>query len=140
MGRVVGIDYGNKRVGVAVTDPAQIFAFPLNTFKASEIDKFIADYVASENVEAFVVGYPVQLNNEPSESVRYVNPFIKKLRKTYPGLPVYLVDERFTSQMALQTMIDGGMKKKGRQNKMIIDMISASIILQSWIDGKASKK
>jgi putative holliday junction resolvase len=139
MGRVLGIDYGNKRVGLAVTDPSQIFAFPLNTLKTSEIDKFIADYVAAEHVEAFVVGYPVQMNNEPSESVKYINPFIKKLKKIYPGFPVYLVDERFTTQMALKTMIEGGLKKKKRQNKMIVDMISASIILQSWLDGKPNK-
>lgn len=136
MGRVLGIDYGNKRVGLAVTDPLQIFASPLNTVSAHDIDNFIAEYVASEQVDAFVVGYPVRLNNEPSKNVKYVDPFIRKLKKRFPGVPVHLVDERFTSQMAFRTMIDGGLKKKERQNKMIVDKISASIILQSWLDRK----
>jgi putative holliday junction resolvase len=139
MGRILGIDYGNKRVGVAVTDPLQIFASPLNTISTSEIVKFISDYSAREQVEAFVVGYPVQMNNQPSESVRYINPFIKKLRKDYPSIPVHLVDERFTSQMALQSIIDSGVKKKDRQNKMTVDMVSASIILQSWLDRRKAK-
>jgi putative holliday junction resolvase len=139
MGRILGIDYGNKRVGVAVTDPLQIFASPLNTISTSEIVKFISDYSAREQVEAFVVGYPVQMNNQPSESVRYINPFIKKLRKDYPAIPVHLVDERFTSQMALKSIIDSGVKKKDRQNKMTVDMVSASIILQSWLDSRKAK-
>ena len=137
MGRILGIDYGRKRVGLAVTDPLKIFASPLNTISAHDIDNFIADYMASEDVEAFVIGYPVNLNNEPSESVKYIDPFIRKLKKRFPGVPVHLVDERFTSQMALKTMIDGGLKKKERQNKSIIDMISASIILQSFLDRKS---
>jgi RNAse H-fold protein YqgF len=139
MGRILGIDYGNKRVGLAVTDPLQIFASPLNTISAHDIDNFIADYMASEQVDAFVIGYPVKLNNEPSESVKYIDPFIRKLKKRFPGVPVHLVDERFTSQMAFRTMIDGGLKKKERQNKSIIDMISASIILQSFLDSKSAK-
>ena len=137
MGRILGIDYGRKRVGLAVTDPLKIFASPLNTISAHDIDNFIADYMASEEVEAFVIGYPVKLNNEPSESVKYINPFIRKLKIRFPGVPVHLVDERFTSQMALKTMIEGGLKKKERQNKSIIDMISASIILQSFLDRKS---
>ena len=137
MGRILGIDYGRKRVGLAVTDPLKIFASPLNTISAHDIDNFIADYMASEEVEAFVIGYPVKLNNEPSESVKYINPFIRKLKIRFPGVPVHLVDERFTSQMAFRTMIDGGLKKKERQNKSIIDMISASIILQSFLDRKS---
>jgi putative Holliday junction resolvase len=139
MGRILGIDYGRKRVGLAVTDPLQIFASPLNTISAHDIDKFIVDYFASEQVDAFVIGYPVQMNNEPSESVKYIDPFIRKLKKMFPGVPVHLVDERFTSQMAFRTMIDGGVKKKERRNKMIIDMISASIILQSWLDSKSAR-
>jgi putative holliday junction resolvase len=140
MGRILGIDYGRKRVGLAVTDPLQIFASPLNTVSAHDIEKFIAEYMASEHVEAFVIGYPVQMNNEPSESVRYIDPFIKKIKKRFPGIPVHLADERFTSQMAFRTMIDGGLKKKERQNKMLIDMISASIILQSFLDSRNTKK
>jgi putative Holliday junction resolvase len=139
MGRILGIDYGNKRVGLAVTDPMQIFASPLNTISAHDIDNFIAEYMASEQVDAFVVGYPVQMNNEPSESVKYIDPFIRKLKKKFPGVPVHMVDERFTSQMAFRTIIDGGLKKKGRQNKSMIDMISASIILQSFLDSRNAK-
>jgi putative holliday junction resolvase len=139
MGRILGIDYGNKRVGLAVTDPLQIFASPLNTISAHDIDNFIAGYMASEQVDAFVIGYPVKLNNTPSESVKYIDPFIRKLKKKFPGVPVHLVDERFTSQIAFRTMIDGGLKKKERQNKSIIDMISASIILQSYLDSKSVK-
>ncbi|MGD0341014.1 MAG: Holliday junction resolvase RuvX [Bacteroidales bacterium] len=139
MGRILGIDFGKKRVGLAVTDPLQIFASPLNTISAHDIDNYIAEYMASEQVDAFVIGYPVQMNNEPSESVKYIDPFIRKLKKRFPGIPVHLADERFTSQMAFRTMIDGGLKKKERQNKMIIDMISASIILQSFLDSRGTK-
>ncbi|HZL76241.1 MAG TPA: Holliday junction resolvase RuvX [Bacteroidales bacterium] len=140
MGRILGIDYGRKRVGLAVTDPLQIFASPMNTISAHDINNFIAEYMAAEQVDAFVVGYPVQMNNEPSESVKYIDPFIRKLKKKFPGIPVHLVDERFTSQMAFRTMIDGGLKKKERQNKSIIDMISASIILQSFLDSRSTRK
>lgn len=136
MGRIIGIDYGKKRVGLAVTDPLQIFASPLNTVNTQEFDKFINEYLKSEQIDAFVVGYPVQMNNEPSESVKYVGPFITRLRKKFPEKPVFLIDERFTSQIALRSMIAGGLKKKDRQNKMIVDMVSASIILQSYLDGR----
>jgi putative Holliday junction resolvase len=140
MGRILGIDYGRKRVGLAVTDPLQIFASPMNTIRSHDIDNFIAEYMAAEQVDAFVIGYPVQMNNEPSESVKYIDPFIRKLKKRFPGVPVHQVDERFTSQMAFRTMIDGGLKKKARQNKMVIDMISASIILQSFLDSRSIKQ
>jgi putative holliday junction resolvase len=140
MGRILGIDYGKKHVGLAVTDPMQIFASPLDTINTHNIDDFIAGYMGSEQIDAFVIGYPVQMNNEPSESVKYINPFIRKLKKRFPGVPVHLVDERFTSQMAFRTMIDGGLKKKARQNKMMIDMISASIILQSFLDSRSIKQ
>lgn len=138
MGRIIGIDYGRKRVGLAVTDPLQIFASPLNTVNTQEFDSFINDYLKSEVIESFVVGYPVQMNNKPSESVKYVDPFITRLKKKFPGIPVYLIDERFTSQIALRSMIDGGVKKKGRRNKLIIDMVSASIILQSYLDSRSA--
>ena len=134
MGRLLGIDYGTKRIGLAVTDPLRIFASPLNTIRTEEFDSFIDDYLKSEDIDAFVIGYPVKMNNQPSESVNYINPFIRKLRKSFPGIEVHLIDERFTSQMALQTMIDGGVKKEGRQDKGMIDKISASIILQSFLD------
>jgi len=140
MGRILGIDYGKKRVGLAVTDPLQIFASPLNTVTVQEFDSFVDTYLKTEQIDEFVVGYPVQLNNKPSESVKYIDPFLKRLSKRFPGRLVHLVDERFTSQIALRTMIDGGVKKKGRRNKMIADMISASIILQSFLDNRSAMK
>jgi len=139
MGRIIGIDYGRKRVGLAVTDPLQIFASPLITVTVQEFDRFIDNYLLTEQIDEFVIGYPVQMNNQPSESVIYVGPFISRLKKRYPQKPVHLVDERFTSQMAMRAMIDGGVKKKGRQNKMTVDMVSASIILQSFLDSRRLK-
>lgn len=139
MGRIIGIDYGSKRIGLAVTDPLQIFASPLTTVSPAEFDNFIKDYIKTDPVDAFVIGYPVKMNNQPSASVTYINPFIKKLKKEYPEIHIYLADERFTSQMALRTMIDGGVKKKDRQDKSMVDKISASIILQSFLDNRSKK-
>jgi putative Holliday junction resolvase len=140
MGRIIGIDYGLKRIGLAVTDPLQIFASPLITVSPAEFESFIAGFLKTDEVEAFVIGYPVQMNNKPSASVTYINPFIKKLKKTYPEIHIYLADERFTSQMAARTMIEGGVKKKDRQDKSKVDKISASIILQSFLDNRSNKK
>lgn len=140
MGRIIGIDYGKKRIGLAVTDPLQIFASPLYTISPEEFDNFIEGYLKTEEVDAFVIGYPVQLNNLPSESVRYINPFIRKLKKKYPEKCIHLADERFTSQMAFRTMIDGGVKKSARQDKSMVDKISASIILQSFLDNRSNNK
>ncbi|MBW6500862.1 MAG: Holliday junction resolvase RuvX [Bacteroidales bacterium] len=140
MGRIIGIDYGRKRIGLAVTDPFQNFASPLATVNAHEFDKFMDDYLKNEEVEAFVVGYPVNMNNLPSESVKYIDPFIRRLEKSFPGRPVHLTDERFTSQMAFRTMIDGGVKKKGRREKEMVDRISASIILQSFLDRRSAER
>jgi putative Holliday junction resolvase len=140
MGRLLGIDYGRKRIGLAVTDPLNIFASPLCTVNNQEFDSFVDNYQRSENIDAFVIGYPVQLNNQPSESVRYVDPFIKRLKKRYPEKPVHLVDERFTSEMALRTLIAGGMKKMERRNKEVVDMVSAAILLQSFLDRESNEK
>jgi putative holliday junction resolvase len=140
MGRIIGIDYGLKRIGLAVTDPLKIFASPLITVSPAEFDNFMNGYLKNDEVEAFVIGYPVQMNNQPSASVSYINPFIKKLKKTYPEIDIHLADERFTSQMAFRTMVDGGVKKKDRQDKSIVDKISASIILQSFLDNRSNKK
>jgi len=140
MGRIIAIDYGIKRIGLAITDPLQIFASPLNTVSPNEFDTFIEEYLKKEEIDAFVIGYPVQMNNKPSESVNYINPFIKKLKRTYPEKHIHLVDERFTSQMSLRTMIDGGVKKKNRQDKSMVDKISAAIILQSFLDNRSTKK
>lgn len=136
MGRIIGIDYGKKRVGIAVTDPLKMFASPLNTLHPDEFNDFIRVYMKSETIEAFVIGYPVTLNNKPSDSVKYIDPFLKKLKKDFPEIKVHLVDERFTSSMALRIMINGGLKKKERQNKGTADKISASIILQTFLDKK----
>jgi putative pre-16S rRNA nuclease len=134
LGRILAIDYGQKRVGVAVTDPLQMIANGLTTVNTKEIWNFIADYLKKETVDCIVVGYPKQLNNQASDSVRYVNPFLGRLRKLYPEMDVRLVDERFTSKIAFQTMIDAGIGKKARQNKALVDTISATIILQSYLE------
>jgi putative Holliday junction resolvase len=136
MGRIIGIDYGKKRVGLAVTDPLRIIATPLNTVNINDFDAFIDDYMKSEQVDEFVVGYPVQMNNKPSESVIVIDPFIRKLRKKFPEKPVHLADERFTSKIAIRAMIEGGLKKKKRQDKNIVDKVSAALILQSFLDRK----
>ncbi|MCK5823329.1 MAG: Holliday junction resolvase RuvX [Bacteroidales bacterium] len=136
MGRILSIDYGRKRVGIAITDPLKIIASGLKTIPAKDIFTFLTMYLNSENIECIVVGYPLQMNGKPSESMEFIAPFIKKLKKTFPKMPVELVDERFTSKIAFQTMIDGGVKKKKRQNKALIDTISATIILQSYLEQK----
>ncbi|HOF21104.1 MAG TPA: Holliday junction resolvase RuvX [Bacteroidales bacterium] len=139
MGRIIGIDYGRKRMGIAVTDPLKIFASPLKSISPDGFDDFINAFLKTDEIEAFVVGYPVQLNNKPSDSVKYIDPFIRKLGKRFPGIPVHLADERFTSRIAFQSMIDGGVGKKGRRDKGMVDRISAAIILQSFLDaGKKS--
>jgi putative Holliday junction resolvase len=137
MGRIVAIDYGKKRTGIAVTDPLQLIANGLTTVPSHEVLKFLKDYLQKEPVEAFVVGYARQMDHSDSESMQYIEPFVKQLAKHFPQLPVYRVDERFTSKMAFQTMIDGGLKKKQRQNKALVDTISATIILQSFMEQKA---
>jgi len=134
MGRILSIDYGNVRVGLAVTDPLKIIATRLTTVSANDIWDFLADYFKREEVELVLVGYPKQLNNEPSEAIRYINPFLKKFQQIYSEMPLKLMDERFTSKMAFQTMIDAGVKKKDRQNKSTIDGVSATIILQSYLE------
>lgn len=136
MGRIVAIDFGQKRAGIAVTDPLQMFATGLTTVNAQETVKFLKEYCLKEPVEAFVVGYAKQMDNTDSESMVYIKPFVKKLSKQFPDIPVHMVDERFTSKMAHQAMIDGGLKKKQRQNKALVDTISATIILQSHLAQK----
>jgi putative Holliday junction resolvase len=134
VGRILSIDYGNKRVGLAVTDPLKIIATRLTTVSTNDIWFFLSDYFGREEVELVLVGYPMQLNNEPSEAIRYINPFLKKFQLVYKNIPLRLMDERFTSRMAFQTMIDAGVKKKDRQNKETIDGVSATIILQSYLE------
>ncbi len=134
MGRILAIDYGKKRVGLAVTDPMQIIANKLTTVATPEIWTFLKDYFAKEQVDKVIVGYPLQMNNQPSEAVVYINPFLKQFQKEFPSMPLEQVDERFTSKMAFQTMIEAGLKKKDRQNKATIDAVSATIILQSYLE------
>ncbi len=134
MGRLMAIDYGRKRVGIAVTDEQQIIATALTTVAAKDIMDFLKDYLSKEKVDRFIVGEPRQMNNLPSESVAFIRPFIKQLRKQFPSVPVVEVDERFTSKMAGQTLAHSGLKKKDRQNKGLLDRISATIILQSYME------
>ena len=136
MGRIIAIDYGRKRTGLAVTDTMQIIANGLNTVPSGEVVDFLKDYVSRENVELFVVGQPKQLNNEPSENMLYVTAFVNRVRKIIPGIPIEFFDERFTSVMAHRAMIDGGLKKKKRQDKALADEISAVIILQGYMEKK----
>lgn len=140
MSRVLAIDYGRKRCGLAVTDPQRIIASPLTTVPTGQLETFLKDYIPRENVTEIVIGYPVTVNNLPSESVRYIDPFIARFRKLFPDMPLHRADERFTSQMAMRTMIDGGVKKSGRRDKAMIDRISASIILQSWLSSEESRE
>ena len=134
MGRILAIDYGRKRTGLAVTDTLQIIASKLETVPSHEIFGFLKNYIQKEPVERIIVGYPLQMNNEASEAVLYINPFLKRLVKEFPDIPIEQVDERFTSKMAFQTMIDAGLKKKDRQNKATVDAVSATIMLQAYLE------
>ncbi len=136
MGRIIAIDFGRKRAGIAVTDPLQMIASGLETIPAHECIAYLQKYCKQNEVDTFVVGEAKQTNNTESESMQFIKPFVKKLQKQFPNKNVVMVDERFTSKMAFQTMIDGGLKKKQRQNKALIDTISATIILQSYLEQK----
>ena len=136
MGKILAIDYGKKRTGIAVTDDLQIIASGLTTVKTKELISFLSNYTSKETVETFVIGQPKQMNNKDSESEALILPFITKLKNKFPNIPVVREDERFTSKMAFQTMIDSGMSKKKRQDKALIDEISATIILQSYLYSK----
>lgn len=136
MGRILAIDYGKKRTGIAVTDVLQIIANGLTTVPTHELMDFLLNYVAKEPVERIVVGYPKQMNNEDSENMKRITPFVNLLKKKLPQIPVEMVDERFTSVLAHQAMLDGGLKKKARQDKALVDEISATIILQSYLESK----
>ena len=136
MARILGIDYGRKRTGIAVTDPLQIVANSLATVPTHTLLDFIKNYIAQEAVEAIVIGQPTQLDGQPSESMRYIAPFVKRLQKELPLMPVIMVDERFTSSIAHQAMFDGGMKKSQRQEKGRVDAIAATIILNDYLQSK----
>lgn len=136
MKRIIGIDYGKKRVGVAVSDPLMIFASPLETVPTANIINYLKTYTSKEEVEKFVVGYPVNMDNRPSEAAQYVDGFLKQLKKAFPQIPVILEDERFTSVLAFQSLIDSGVKKMDRRDKEAVDKVSAALILQTFMDRK----
>jgi len=136
MGRIIAIDYGRKRVGLAVTDELQMIANPLATVHSKDILSYLKEYCAKEIVECFVVGEPKQMDNTPSESMRFITPFVNKLKKEIPAIPIEMADERFTSKIASQAIISAGLKKKDRQNKALVDKVSAVLILQSYLEMK----
>lgn len=139
MGRLLAIDYGRKRCGVAVTDILQLIATGLKTVPTAELMDFLKQYTQKEPVDVFVIGHAMHLDSTDSESMQYIYPFVKKLSVEIPNIPIEMVDERFTSKIAFRTMIDGGLKKKQRQDKALIDTISATIILQSYMEQKQRK-
>ena len=137
MGRILAIDYGRKRTGLAVTDTLQITANPLLTIETKDLIPWLQDYFARENVDEVVIGHPTQMNGEESESMNYIRPFMGNFRKQFPDKPITMYDERFTSVLAHQAMLAGGMKKKDRQNKAVVDKIAACIILEGYLDYKS---
>lgn len=134
MGRFLAIDYGTKRTGLAVSDTLQIIANGLATVPTHTLFDYLRQYLEKENVERIIVGLPKQMNNEFSENMKHIRPFVKKLQAIYPAIPVELYDERFTSALAQKTIIEAGLKKKDRQNKALVDEVSAVIILQSYME------
>jgi putative Holliday junction resolvase len=134
LGRIVAIDYGTKRTGLAVTDPGQMIASPLETVATHELMNYLESYFAREDVETLVVGHPVNLDHTDSGSMRPVRFFVQAFKKRFPAIRVEWMDERFTSKMAMDAMVEGGMKKSGRREKGIVDRVSAALILQSWME------
>ena len=134
LGRIVALDFGKKRTGIAVTDELQLIASGLTTVATHDLLNFLKKYIAEEKVTTIVVGEPKQMDNTPSESESLIIPFLGRLKKAFPDLPIEREDERFTSKMAVRTMIDSGLKKKHRRDKALIDEISATIILQAYIN------
>jgi putative Holliday junction resolvase len=134
MDRLLGIDYGKKRIGVAASDPLRIFASPLETVQAAKIMDYLKTYAQANPVEKFIVGYPKNMDNTPSEAAADVEIFLKQLKKAFPNIPIELEDERFTSVLAHRAMIDGGLKRMERRDKMQVDKLSAALILQGYMD------
>ena len=134
--RIISIDYGRKRTGIAVTDPLQIIANGLATVSTSELLSYLKDYLSREQVERIIIGRPLQTNGQPSENLQRVEQFVNRWKKEMPDVPVEYVDERFTSVLAHQAMIDGGLRKKARQDKALVDKISATIILEDYLRSK----
>ncbi len=140
MGRLLCLDYGRKRVGVAVTDPLKIIASGIETIPTHQIREYIRSYLSGGEVEGIVVGYPKTLRNEPSEAIQYINPFLKWFRKEFPNVLLDLYDERFTSRMAERTLIEAGVPKMKRRDKSLVDKISAALILQSYLDSTKNRE
>ncbi len=140
MGRILALDYGRKRTGVAVSDTLQIIANGLTTVPTAQLMGFLKDYMQREAVERIVIGLPKQMNNEQSESMKYIEPFVRLFRKTYPDVPMEYFDERFTSVLAHKAILSSGLKKKARQDKSLVDEVSATIILQSYMESKRIDK
>ena len=134
MGRILAIDYGRKRTGLAVTDVLRITANPLLTIETNQLIAWLTDYFVHEPVDEVVIGHPTQMNGQDSESMNYIRPFMGVFKKTFPTIPITMYDERFTSVLAHRAMIDGGMKKKNRQDKAVVDKIAACIILEGYLD------
>ena len=134
MGRILAIDYGRKRTGLAVTDVLRITANPLLTIETNQLIAWLTDYFAHEPVDEVVIGHPTQMNGQDSESMNYIRPFMGVFKKTFPTIPITMYDERFTSVLAHRAMIDGGMKKKNRQDKAVVDKIAACVILEDYLD------
>lgn len=134
--RVLAIDYGQKRTGLAVTDPLQLIANGLTTIATKDLEAYVMDYVRREEVERIIVGQPRQMNGEDSENMRRITPFVNRLRHVLSDIPVEMFDERFTSVLAHRAMLDGGLSRKARQNKALVDEISATIILQGWMEAQ----
>ena len=134
MGRILAIDFGKRRTGLAVTDALRITANPLLTVDTKDLMKWLEDYFAKEPVDEVIIGHPTQMNGEESESMNYIRPFIGNFRKHFPDKTITMYDERFTSVLAHQAMLAGGMKKKDRQNKAVVDKIAACIILEGYLE------
>ena len=134
MGRILAIDFGRKRTGLAVTDILRITANPLLTIETKDLINWLSDYFAKEKVDEVVIGHPTQMDGSDSESMNYIRPFMGNFKKQFPEMPITMYDERFTSVLAHQAMLAGGMKKKDRQNKAVVDKIAACIILEGYLD------
>lgn len=136
MARILSIDYGKKRTGIAVTDTLQMIANGLTTVQTSQLYDFLCSYMAKESVERIIVGLPKQMSGEMSENMKNITPFVNRMKKNFPDLPIEFYDERFTSVLAHKAMLDGGLRKKARQNKELVDEISAAIILNDYLESR----
>ena len=140
MGRIMAIDYGTRRTGIAVSDPLRIIAGALTTVETKQLEKFLADYFSKNDVDTIVLGKPVRMNGSPSDTMRYIEPLAARLRRSYPDKEVVLYDERFTSVLAHRAMIDSGMGRMARRDKAVVDRISAAIILQSYMESISMRR